>query len=81
MYKNYLKIAIRNILRHKFYSIINILGLAIGIACFITIGMWVQDELSYDKHFTKSDRIYRVANDLVTNVVPSPMADADPRLT
>jgi putative ABC transport system permease protein len=81
MFKNYLKIAIRNILRHRFYSIINIVGLAIGIACFIMIGMWVQDELSYDKHFTKSDRIYRIANDLLTNGIPSPMAAADPRIT
>lgn len=80
MFKNYFKIAVRNILRHKFYAVINILGLAIGLACFILIGMWVQDELAYDKHFDKANRIYRVANDLITQGEPSPMACADPRI-
>jgi putative ABC transport system permease protein len=80
MFKNYFKIAVRNILRHKFYAVINVLGLAIGLACFIMIGMWVQDELSYDKHFDKADRIYRIANDLITQNEPSPMACADPRI-
>ncbi len=80
MFKNYIKIAVRNLLRNKLYSGINILGLAIGLACFIIIGLWIQDELSYDKDFKNADRIYRVANDLVTNGVPSPMAAADPRI-
>ena len=60
MLKNYFKIAIRNIKRHKAYSFINISGLAIGMACCILILMYVTDELSYDKFHKKSDRIYRI---------------------
>ncbi|MCJ7581339.1 MAG: ABC transporter permease [Candidatus Aminicenantes bacterium] len=60
MLNNYLKIALRNIKRHKGYSIINISGLAIGMACCILILMYVTDELSYDKFHEKSDRIYRI---------------------
>ncbi len=60
MLKNYFKIAIRNIKRHKGYSFINISGLAIGMACCILILLYVTDELSYDKFHKKSDRIYRI---------------------
>jgi len=61
MFRNYLKIAFRNILRHKIYSFINILGLAIGMALCVLILVYVQDELSYDSFFDKSDRIVRIA--------------------
>jgi putative ABC transport system permease protein len=60
MYRNYLKIAVRNMLRSKAYSIINVLGLAIGMAATILILLFVQNELSYDKYNANSDRIYRV---------------------
>ena len=60
MLKNYLKIAFRNMLRHKGYSFINIAGLAIGIACCILIMLYVEDELSYDKYHEKYDRVYRL---------------------
>jgi len=60
MLRNYFKIAIRNIKRHKGYSFINISGLAIGMACCILILLYVTDELSYDKFHEKSDRIYRI---------------------
>ena len=60
MFKNYLTIALRNLLRHKGYSAINVLGLAIGIACCVLILLYVQDELSYDQHHEKKDRIYRL---------------------
>jgi putative ABC transport system permease protein len=60
MLKNYLKIALRNILRDKVFSIINIAGLAIGIATCLIIMLFVQDELSYDKFNEKADRIVRV---------------------
>ncbi len=62
MFKNYLKIAIRNLLRHKTLSFINIAGLAIGIASCIMILLYVQDELSFDRHYEKADRIYRVGH-------------------
>ncbi|MCF7793328.1 MAG: ABC transporter permease [Candidatus Cloacimonetes bacterium] len=60
MFKNYLKITLRNLGRRKFYTFINILGLAIGITCSILIGLFVFNELSYDKCHEKHDRIYRM---------------------
>ncbi len=61
MIKNYLKVAIRNIIKHKGFSIINIVGLAIGIACSILILLFVAHELSYDKFHEKAERIHRIA--------------------
>ena len=66
MLKNYFKTALRSLLKHKEYSIINILGLAIGMACVILIMMFVQEELSYDQFHTNKDQIYR-ANISFTN--------------
>ncbi|OGU34789.1 MAG: hypothetical protein A2068_05980 [Ignavibacteria bacterium GWB2_35_6b] len=60
MLKNYFFIALRNILKYRVYSLINIVGLAVGITCTILILLYVTDELSYDKFHTKADRIYRV---------------------
>ena len=60
MIKNYLKIALRNLLRQRFYSAINLLGLAVGIACAVLLYMYIQHELSYDAHFKNSKKIYRV---------------------
>jgi len=62
MLKNYIIIALRNFIRQKLYSLINVLGLAIGIACFILIMLWVTDELSYNKFNENYDEIYRVIN-------------------
>jgi len=58
--KNYIKIALRNIYRNKLYSFLNIAGLSIGIACFLLILFYVQDELSFDRFHDKADRIYRI---------------------
>ncbi len=60
MLKNYLKIALRNIKKHKGYSLINIAGLAVGMTCCILILLWVQDEMSYDRYHENADRIYRI---------------------
>ncbi|UCE43248.1 MAG: ABC transporter permease [Candidatus Aminicenantes bacterium] len=60
MIKNYLKVALRNIKRHKGFSIINIAGLAIGLACCLLITIWVLDELSYDKFHENAANLYRV---------------------
>ncbi len=60
MIKNYFKSAYRNIVRNKFYSFINILGLAIGFIATIIILLYNQNELNYDKHNEKYDRIYRL---------------------
>ena len=61
MLKNYLKIAFRNLRKHKAYSLINIAGLAIGLACFTLIMLFVQDEWSYDRYHPNADRLYRIA--------------------
>lgn len=60
MLKNYLTIAIRNLLRYKSFSLINILGLSIGLSASLLIALWVFDELSYDHFHEHADDIYRV---------------------
>lgn len=60
MIQNYLKIALRNLLRQKGYSFINIAGLAVGMACCILIFLWVQDEVSYDRFHENIGSLYRV---------------------
>lgn len=60
MIRNYLKIAFRNLIRHKGFSFLNISGLAIGMVCTILILFWVQHELSYDRYHTNGKRIYRI---------------------
>jgi putative ABC transport system permease protein len=60
MFKNYLKIAMRNIFKNKAFSFINITGLAIGMACCILILLFVRDELTYDSYHKNADRIYRL---------------------
>ena len=64
MFKNFVKTAWRNLVKNRTFSIINIAGLAIGLACFILISLFVVDELSYDKYNEKADRIYRVNSDI-----------------
>jgi putative ABC transport system permease protein len=60
MFKNYLKIAFRNLKKHKGYSFINIVGLGIGMAACLLLFLWVQNELSYDRYHEKAERIYRI---------------------
>lgn len=67
MIKNYLKIALRNLLKQKFYSGINILGLTLGITCCLLIFLFVQHELSYDQFHKKGNRIYRVLRETMMN--------------
>src|SRR5437899_5641779 len=62
MIKNYFKIAVRNLLRNKAFSFINILGLAIGMASAILILLWIQNEVSHDRFHAKLDRIYQLNN-------------------
>lgn len=61
MLKNYLTIAWRNLLGNRGYALVNLIGLAVGIACFSLIMLYVQDELSFDSFHSKGDRIYRMA--------------------
>lgn len=60
MLRNYINTALRNLFKHKFYSIINLAGLAIGIASFLMIYLYISHELSYDRHFDDYEEIYRV---------------------
>ena len=60
MFISYLRIAIRNALRQKTYTVINILGLTIGIAASILISFWILDEISYERYFDNGDRIHRI---------------------
>ncbi len=82
--KNYLKITLRNIKKHKAYSFINISGLAIGMACCILILLWVKDELSFDRFHENAEKIYRVTEHQYNSsgdyfpvaVTPWPLAEA-----
>ena len=64
MLKNYLKTAFRNLVKNKFYTLINIIGLAVGIATCLLILLYVMDELSFDHYNTNASRIYRVNNEI-----------------
>ncbi|MCB0822278.1 MAG: ABC transporter permease [Bacteroidales bacterium] len=83
MVKNYLLSLYRNISRNKFYSLLNILGLSLGLSAAIFILLYVQDELSYDKYNEKYERIYRIESDFTISgkhdhfaIVPTPMGPA-----
>jgi putative ABC transport system permease protein len=83
MIKNYIKIAFRNLNRHKGYSALNILGLTIGITCSLLLILYIFDELNYDTFHSKGDRIYRVWNNstiqdtkFVAAVTPAPLGPA-----
>jgi putative ABC transport system permease protein len=74
MIKNYIKVAFRNLWRHKAFSLINILGLTVGMTAFFLIFLYVRFELSYDAFHSKADRIYRVVSDIKT---PTETINAD----
>src|SRR5689334_18236225 len=64
MIRNYLAIALRNIIRHKLYSFINIAGLTVGLACAIFIILFIRDEISYDNWIPDSENLYRIESTL-----------------
>jgi putative ABC transport system permease protein len=83
MFRSYFQSLFRNILRNKFYTFLNILGLSIGIFTALLILLYVQDELSYDKHHANHKRIYRLESAFTTNnnqdlyaTVPIPIGPA-----
>lgn len=64
MLKNYFLIAFRSLTKHRFYSLINVAGLATGIAACLVIILFIQNEMSYDRHFENAERIYRVNGEI-----------------
>jgi len=64
VFRNYLSVAIRSLRRHPAYSLINIAGLAIGMATCILILLYIQDELGYDRYHPHADRVYRIVDDI-----------------
>lgn len=78
MLKNFFRVAFRNLLRQKIYTILNLLGLSLGIACTLLLAFHIREELSYDKNFSKHDRIYRVVTTDWSKTSP-PMAGELPK--
>lgn len=83
MIKNYLKIAWRNLTKNKGYTIINVGGLALGMAVTLIIGLWINDELTHDNYFSKSDRIAQIIQSQTFNgnigtgpAIPRPLENA-----
>ena len=80
MFKNYFKIAWRNLLKQKAYSLINLIGLALGLACCILLANLILSELSYDKFHANAARIHRVILTLTGKrallTTPAPLAPA-----
>ena len=87
MFSNYFKTAVRNICRHRIHSILNITGLAVGMACTIIILLWVRYEFSFDRYHENAERIYRLVTDFhfgtfqgkyaVSNNSPGPTLERD----
>lgn len=83
MFRNYLKVALRSLLKYKGHSFINIAGLSIGMAACLLLFLWIQDELSYDRYHEYADRIFRVVSQYEYNgevnhsaSIPAPIAPA-----
>lgn len=72
MFRSYLKTSLRNLLRHKSYTIINVLGLTVGLVTSIFILLWIIDEASYDRFHANGDRIFKV---LINNTYPDGRID------
>jgi putative ABC transport system permease protein len=87
MISSYFKTTLRNIRRHRVHSILNITGLAVGMACTIVILLWVRYEFSFDRYHKNADRIYRLTTDFhfgtfqgkyaVSNNAPGPVLERD----
>lgn len=82
MFKNYLLVAFRNLLRNRVYATLNVLGLSLGIACCVLIYWFIRHQTSYDTHHTKIDRVYQVTTEFhfdgvgYSRGVPTPMGKA-----
>ncbi len=81
MLKNYLKVTLRNIVKQKIYSVITVVGLAVGITCCLLIMLYVKQELSYDTFYPHADKVYRIGHRIIrptrtdiSAATPSPVA-------
>lgn len=70
MLRNYFKIAVRNLLKHRTFSAINIIGLSVGIACCVLLALYIKDEFSYENKFSNTNRIYRIYTTFTKDGVP-----------
>ncbi len=78
MLSSYLKIAMRNLLRNRLYSLINILGLALGVACCQLLSLYIWDEMSYDKHHKRGGDVYRIVTDFQSDLIVDRIGSASP---
>ncbi len=79
MVRNYLKIAFRNLIKNKLFSAINVFGLALGMSCSLIIGLWVNDELSFNRFFKNLDQLYMIrltGGATAWEQTPSPLTEA-----
>jgi len=83
MFRNYLNVALRNIVKQKIYSLITVIGLVIGISCCLLILLYIKQEFSYDRFYPNADKIYRIGHELIrpqrTSIsasTPTPVAPA-----
>lgn len=69
MLRNYFRISVRNLVKHKAYTFINVIGLAVGLAAFLLIQQYVQFEKSYDRFHADADQLYRLTTDQIVDSV------------
>jgi putative ABC transport system permease protein len=78
MLTNYLKLVLRNLMRNKVQSFINIFGLALGVSCCLLLTLYIRDEMSYDKHHKRAGDLYRIITNFQTGSVENRVASASP---
>ena len=79
MFRNYLKVAWRNLMKSKIFSFINIIGLSVGLTCCMLISVYLYNEVSYDKYHTNIDRLYQLGTVFVPTLL-APMRCRTPKL-
>jgi putative ABC transport system permease protein len=67
MFKNYFKIAWRNLMKNKIFSLINIIGLSVGLTCCMLIAVYLYNEVSYDKYHKNINRLFQVGTIFIVN--------------
>src|SRR5215831_3996982 len=78
MITQYLKLALRNLMRNKVYSFINIFGLALGVTCCLLLSLYIWDEMSYDKHHKRANDLYRIVTNIQSESIVDRVGSASP---